>query len=106
MNSISHSDLFIRGRTLSAGIYAIKLRLSMIASSNLTSSKSVYIRIIPSEPIIVNLMRFRISEITIEFGQDLLLEPGKYSTDVDGVPIAPDVNSEIFSQLFAAFCFC
>ncbi|UJR08873.1 hypothetical protein I4U23_013128 [Adineta vaga] len=94
LNSSMFSELFIPGNTYPIGFYEIKLRIRMTtASSNLTSSKSVYLKIIRSKPIIVHLDQFGTSEITNGFEQDLLLEPGKYSTDIDGNPIVENVSA-------------
>lgn len=76
------SELFIPARTLSYGVYQLKLIIKMNMSSILLSSKFVYIKIIPSN-IIVNLFLFGTSFITNNYRNDLVLNPGLYSINPD-----------------------
>jgi hypothetical protein len=76
------SELYIPARTLPCGIYQLKLTVTMMASLNLTLSSSVYVKITPSG-IIVNLIQYGTSMITHGHEQDLLLDPGTYSVDLD-----------------------
>ncbi|UJR17432.1 hypothetical protein I4U23_004327 [Adineta vaga] len=80
--NITTNQLFIPPRTLSYGTYQFKLLLTMINSTTLIVSSSVYIAIIPST-IIVNLAQYGTSVITSSYENDLILDPGKYSIDPD-----------------------
>jgi hypothetical protein len=64
----------------------------MIVSSNLTSSLSLYVTITPSG-IIVNLIQLGTSMITLGYQQNLTLNPGLYSIDLDGYIFNASVNS-------------
>jgi hypothetical protein len=55
----------------------------MIASSNLISSASAYVKITPSG-IKANLVPYGTSMITHAYEQNLILDPGTYSIDLDG----------------------
>jgi hypothetical protein len=76
------SELYIPSRILPYGIYQLNLTVTMNMSSRLTSSKSVYVKIIQSN-IIVNLIQFSNSFITYNYQDDLILNPGLYSIDPD-----------------------
>jgi hypothetical protein len=54
----------------------------MTISPNLTSTASAFVKIIPSD-IIVNLIQFGTPMITSGHEQDLKLDPGTYSVDLD-----------------------
>jgi len=54
----------------------------MTISSNLTSTASAFVQIIPSD-IIVNLIQYGTPMITSGHEQDLKLDPGSYSIDPD-----------------------
>ena len=77
------SELFIPARTLPIGIYELTLTVTMITSPNLTSSSSAYIQI-TSSGIIVNLLQFGASMITRGYQQNLTIDPGSFSVDLDG----------------------
>ena len=77
------SELYIPSQTLDFGIYELKLTVTMLISSNLRSTASVFIEIIPSD-IIVNLIQAETSMISIGYNQNLTLNPGIYSVDLDG----------------------
>ena len=76
------SELFIPAQSLAYGIYELKLTVAMTAVSNLTSSASTYVNIIPSS-IQANLLQFGTSMITQGHQQNLTLDPGKFSIDPD-----------------------
>jgi hypothetical protein len=77
------SELYIPSRTLAYGIYELKLTVTMISSSNLISSSSAFVRITPSG-ITANLVELGTSMITRGNQQELKLDPGTYSVDLDG----------------------
>jgi hypothetical protein len=54
----------------------------MDRSTNVVSSNSIYVRIIPSV-IIANLVQYGTSMITPGHNQDLVLDPGTFSIDLD-----------------------
>jgi hypothetical protein len=76
------SELYIPARSLSYGIYELKLTVTMINYPNLTSSSSVYVRITPSG-ITANLVQLGTPAITSGHEQDLTFDPGTYSIDLD-----------------------
>ncbi len=77
------SELYIPARTLPYGIYQLKLTVKMTYSLNLISSSfSAYVKITPSG-ITPNLVQYGTSMITRGHKQDLLLDPGTYSVDLD-----------------------
>ena len=86
------SELFIPSRTLPFGIYELTLTVTMIASPDLTSSSSAYVRITPSG-ITANLIQLGTSMITRGYGQNLTLDPGSFSVDGDGYLLNASVSS-------------
>ncbi len=76
-------EFYIPARILSYGTYQLKLTVKMDRSPNLVSSISVYVRITPSV-IIANLVQYGTSMITSGHDQDLVLDPGTFSIDLDG----------------------
>jgi hypothetical protein len=90
--STTFSELYIPPRTLPIGKYELTLTVTMIISSNLTSSLSSYVTITPSG-IIVNLIQLGTSMITLGYQQNLTLNPGLYSIDLDGYIFNASVNS-------------
>jgi hypothetical protein len=88
---------------LTFGIYKFELTLNLITlSKSLFSSESIRVKIVRTPSIIVNLIEFRTSEITLGQNQELLLEPGKYSVDEDGNKLIEDV---CIRKKFNLFCF-
>ena len=88
----TYSDLFIPSLTLTYGFYELKLMATMIPSSTTIESKSLFVQIIPSD-ITVKLIQSNTSLITYRQGQDLKLDPGRYSIDHDGYPFNTTVSS-------------
>lgn len=86
------TELFIPARKLSFGIYKMELIVKMIKYPTLKSSSSVYIEITPSG-ITANLIQLGTSMITSGYQQDLQLNPGKYSIDLDENVFQSDVSS-------------
>jgi hypothetical protein len=76
------SEIFIPARTLAYGIYHLKLTVSMRISPKLTASADAYVRIIPSG-ITASLVQYGTAMITQSHQQDLILDPGSYSNDLD-----------------------
>ena len=76
------SEIVIPAKTLEYGVYQLKLTVAMSISPKLTASADAYVRIIPSG-ITANLVQFGTSMITQSHQQDLVLDPGSYSNDLD-----------------------
>jgi hypothetical protein len=92
------SELYIPARTLSYGIYELKLIVTMVASSNLASSASAYVEINPSG-ITANLVEFGTSMVTRGHQQDLLLDPGRFSVDPNGFTFNATVGYSYMNSL-------
>ena len=86
------SELFIPARILPFGLFQLTLTVTMNVSSSLTSSKSVYVRITPSG-ITANLVPLGTSMITSGSEQDLQLNPGLYSVNLDDDHFNASVNA-------------
>jgi len=76
------SELYISPQTLSYGIYQLKLTVTMASSLNLISSSSAYVQIIPSG-ILANLLQYGTPMITCGYQQNLTLDPGRFSVNLD-----------------------
>ena len=76
------SELYIPARTLSDGVYELTLTITMVNLPHLTTSTSVYVRITPAG-ITANLVLLGTSLITSGHKQNLVLNPGKFSVDLD-----------------------
>jgi len=81
--SKSSSELFIPSNTLPYGIYQFELTVEMIEDESLVDSSSVYVEINPSG-VTVNLVPLGTSVVTVGHQQNLTLNPGNYSKDLDG----------------------
>ena len=88
------NELFIPAKTLPYGTYQLKLTVSMMIAPHLTSSVSVYVKIMSSS-IIPNLVQYGTSMITHGYQQNLLLDPGTFSVDPDNEIFNADVSSLI-----------
>jgi hypothetical protein len=85
------NDLFIPARTLSTGLYELQLTATVIGIPVLTSSSSVYIEII--QPIIMtNLVLYDTPTIKHDYQQNLLLNPGEFSIDLNGLTFNTNVS--------------
>jgi hypothetical protein len=98
------SELYIPSQTLDYGIYELRLTVTTIIALNLTSTASAFITIIPSS-IIVNLIQVEASMIANGFNQNLTLNPGIYSVDLDGFvfngTVSNNHNDFIFNLFFS-----
>jgi REJ domain len=88
------SELYIPSRTLAFGIYQLELTVTMISSSNLISSASAFVKITPSG-ITANLIELGTSMITRGNQQELKLDPGSYSLDLDGYTFDATVSLKL-----------
>jgi len=94
------SELYIPAKKLPFGVY--ELQLTVIIMSRypwLKSSSLVYVQIAPSD-ITVNLVPLGTSMITSGYGQDLLLDPGTYSIDLNEDSFDSSVSLYYYSQVF------
>ena len=98
------SELYIPARVLPYGIYELKLTVTMVVSSNLTTSASTYVEIVPSD-IKINLVPYGMSMITRGYQQHLILNPGEYSLNIDGYNFDSRVIY-IIEKYFISFLFC
>jgi hypothetical protein len=79
------NDLFLPARSLAYGTYELKL------TATINTSSSVYIEIIQSN-IITNLIPFDTSVLTHDIQQNLVLNPGKYSIDLNAITFNSSVS--------------
>lgn len=87
------SELYLPSRTLQYGTYQFELTVTMTNSSWLNTSKSTYVQIVSSS-IFVNPFYLGTSMVTIGYAQDLLLDPGSNSVDLDNHAFNTSVSSE------------
>ena len=91
------SELFLPSRTLPFGTYQLTLTVTVNVSSNVTTtSKSAYVQINPAGTT-ANLVPLGTSLITRGEGQDLQLNPGLYSVDLDEEQFNASVNPSFIS---------
>ncbi|CAF1412544.1 unnamed protein product [Adineta ricciae] len=76
------TDLHIPERTLPYGTYELKLIITTLNFSSVTMISSVYVRMIQSE-IEANLIEYGTSMITHARGENLELNPGRFSVNPD-----------------------
>ena len=67
----------------------------MASATKLSSSVSAYVKITPSG-ITANLVPYGTSMITRGHGQDLTLDPGTYSVDLDSNAFNASVSRELY----------
>ena len=79
----TYGELSIPARTLAYGTYELQLRVTMAAALSVTASMSAFVRITPSG-ITPNPVRYGTSMITLGYDQALTLDPGSFSSDLDG----------------------
>ena len=91
------SELSIPARTLSYGIYQFELIVTMISYPSLKTSMFVYARITPSG-ITANLVPLGTSMITSGYEQELQLDPGTYSIDLDENSFNHTVSSKVMKR--------
>ncbi|CAF3777854.1 unnamed protein product, partial [Adineta steineri] len=87
------------------GVYELKLTVTLVASPNLTSSSSVYVRII-SAGVTANLIQYGTAMITRGYQQDLTLDPGTFSVDPDGYEFNPsDWDYKYYCRIYGLYQF-
>jgi len=88
-NQILGKDLFIPARSLAYGIYKIELTVTS-NRHQITSSTFTYIEI--CQPIIMlQLFSFSASTLTHHYADDLILNPGEYSFQLDEISFNKNV---------------
>jgi hypothetical protein len=88
------SELYIPAQTLPFGTYKLKLVVSMINASNVTSSVSAYVKVTRAG-INANMVMLGTSMVSIGYQQDLQLNPGVYSIDLDGQEFNGNVTNSV-----------
>jgi hypothetical protein len=91
---ITSNDLFIPIQTLSKGLYEFKLTITINDSPTLTSSSSVFIEIIQSN-LITSFVPFSSSMIIHDYSQDLILDPWKYSRNLNTISFDTNAKKEL-----------
>ena len=93
------NEFSIPGRTLPFGLYEVKFTVSLNLSSSLSPTKSAFVRITPLG-ITANLVPLGTSMISSGWGEDLQLNPGLYSIDLDEIQFnASDWNYQYFCRI-------
>ncbi|CAM4787932.1 unnamed protein product [Rotaria magnacalcarata] len=100
---VKFSDLFIPARTLPYGVYQLKLTAIMKAATNITSTASTYVMVIPSV-IQANLIQMGTSLVTRSYQKNFTLDPGTFSTNPDEVRLdASDWNYTYYCTTASLF---
>ena len=92
------NNLFIPPRTLFKGLYEFRFTVTMIDFPALTSSLSISVQINQSM-IITNLISFVTSMLTHDYEQDLVLDPGQYSIDLNSISFDSNVSNPLSNYL-------
>ena len=87
----TQTDLFILAQTLFHGIYQLTLTVTIIDFPTLTTSSSVYIEIVRST-MITNIISYNTLMITHDYQQNLFLNPGEFSFDVNAITFNKSVS--------------
>ncbi len=90
----SMNNLFIPSHTLSSGLYEFQITVAMMDYPTLASSSSIYIQIIRFN-ILTNFIRFITSILIHNYQQDLILNPGQYSIDLNSISFNSNVNNPL-----------
>ena len=99
----SFAEIYIPSRTLAYGTYQLKLTVTMASATTMTSTMSAYVKITPSG-ITANLVPYGTSMITRGHQQDLTLDPGTYSVDLDGNVFNASVSDKVFPRDECSSC--
>ena len=91
------SELYIPSKSLNYGTYELQFTVIMSDAPNVTSSSAVYVQITPTG-VIANLLQMGTSMITRGSQQDLLLDPGTFSIDLDEDSFDASVSVNDFSE--------
>ena len=97
---MTSSEFFVPARTLPFGIYQLKVIAT--TTMNVQTNQSAFVRIIPSG-LMVNLVPLGTSMITQGSEQNLQLNPGLYSLDLDEDQFnVSDWNYQYFCRIYGA----
>ena len=100
--STTGDELFIPSRTLPFGLYQLQLRVTLNISSSLSTTRSVFVRILPGK-IVANLLPLGTSMVTSGSAAALQLNPGLYSLDLNANDFnASDWNYHYFCRISRA----
>ena len=97
------AEIYIPSRTLASGLYQLQLTVTMTMDSSISSTGAAYVRITPSG-IAVGMVPYRTSMITHGYAEALTLDPGSYSTDLDGSQFNASVCFKYFSRRSSQMC--
>ena len=88
------AEIYIPSRTLAYGTYQLKLTVTMASVTSLTTSLSAFVKITPSG-ITANPITYGTSMVTRGHDQNLTLDPGRFSADLDGNVFNASVSIEL-----------
>jgi len=91
MISTTLGEIYIPARSLAFGLYELQLTVTMSKYPSLRTLSSVYVQITPSG-ITANLVLLGTSMITSGHEQDLKLDPGTHSIDLDANSFGSNVS--------------
>ena len=86
------AEIYLPSNTLPYGIYQLKLTVTMTSATQFTAS--AYVKIVPSG-VAVNIAAYGTSMIARGREQNLTLDPGQYSLDLDGNAFNASVRIEL-----------
>ena len=86
------AEIYLPANTLPYGIYQLKLTVTMTSATQFTAS--AYVKIVPSG-VAVNIAAYGTSMIARGREQNLTLDPGRYSIDLDGNAFNAGVRIEL-----------
>lgn len=84
------NEIYIPPKKLTYGTYRLYLTIKN-SSNSVCSLASVDIEIILPTKIIVNLIKYQTSKITVQQNQEIFFQPDKYSRYEDGEKLSPEV---------------
>jgi hypothetical protein len=85
------NELFNPSQTLSNCRYELILTVRMVDLPALQTSSSIYLEIVRSN-IITNLLAFDKPMVIHDYQQDLVLNPGEFSVDLNAITFYPNVS--------------
>ena len=92
---LSGKDLLIGAEILSSGVYKVELIVTMVDDPLLSSSAFTYIEITRSI-VIINLISFNATKIEQNIEENLTLNPGEFSVQLDQSRINKNVCLDFF----------
>ena len=92
---LSGKDLLIGAEILSSGVYKVELIVTMVDDPLLSSSAFTYIEITRSI-VMINLISFNATKIEQNIEENLTLNPGEFSVQLDQSRINKNVCLDFF----------